>query len=180
MLIFWFSWFFFWFSFDFLLDRNLVRPYGFNVPYRQLFAAFEGILSKYQGRPHWAKAHHLRPHQLRQLYPRFDDFIRVIEQADPTGIFRNAYINRHLFGVTDASTDERIHKAYQRTIGWLATFQYPTREQTSVSSIATFISHVPTLLIANWHVFIFSKIDIGTIDRVALLSIRVQFSRIPT
>ncbi|KAF8637154.1 hypothetical protein AX17_003058 [Amanita inopinata Kibby_2008] len=74
------------------------KPYGYNVPYRQLFEAFEAIVSRYQGRPHWAKAHRLQPHDLRRLYTRFDDFLQVIEEFDPCGIFRNEYIQRHLFG----------------------------------------------------------------------------------
>uniref|UniRef100_A0A0W0G1U4 D-arabinono-1,4-lactone oxidase n=1 Tax=Moniliophthora roreri TaxID=221103 RepID=A0A0W0G1U4_MONRR len=74
------------------------KPYGFKVPYRNLFDGFERILSSHQGRPHWAKAHRLRPEDLRQIYPRFDNFVRVLNEVDPKGIFRNEYINRHIFG----------------------------------------------------------------------------------
>ncbi|KAF9491105.1 gulonolactone oxidase Lgo1 [Pleurotus eryngii] len=84
------------------------KPYDCNVPYRKLFEGFEAILSKYQGRPHWAKAHNLRPDTLRKMYPRFDDFIRVLEDVDSTGMFRNDYINRHIFGHNIAG---RIHKS---------------------------------------------------------------------
>ncbi|TFK29084.1 L-gulonolactone/D-arabinono-1,4-lactone oxidase [Coprinopsis marcescibilis] len=74
------------------------KPYGFNVPYRRLFTGFENIVSKYQGRPHWAKAHKLRPDDLRKMYPRFDDFVRVLESVDPQGILRNEYVQRHIMG----------------------------------------------------------------------------------
>ncbi|KAF9463312.1 D-arabinono-1,4-lactone oxidase-domain-containing protein [Collybia nuda] len=74
------------------------KPYGFNVPYRRYFGGYESIVSRHQGRPHWAKAHRLQPEILRQLYPRFDDFVRVIEDVDPRGMFRNEYVQRHVMG----------------------------------------------------------------------------------
>ncbi|GLB44623.1 putative D-arabinono-1,4-lactone oxidase [Lyophyllum shimeji] len=75
------------------------KPYGFNVPYRRYFGGYETIVARHQGRPHWAKAHQLRPDALRKLYPFFDDFIKVIQDVDPNGMFRNEYIQRHLFGM---------------------------------------------------------------------------------
>ncbi|KAK1232191.1 D-arabinono-1,4-lactone oxidase [Marasmius sp. AFHP31] len=74
------------------------KPYGLNVPYRKLFDGFARILASHQGRPHWAKAHRFRPDDLRAHYPHFDDFVRVLEQVDPKGMFRNEYIQRHIFG----------------------------------------------------------------------------------
>lgn len=95
-------------------NPNLVffpeRPYGFNVPYRVLFRRFESIMMKYGGRPHWAKAHSLRPDTLRTLYPRFDDFCRLLGEVDPSGTFRNEYISRHIFGLVGTQYDERVFK----------------------------------------------------------------------
>ena len=76
------------------------RPYGLEVPFRELFERFEDIVIRHGGRPHWAKAHPLRPDTLRTLYPRFDDFVRVLQDVDPHGMFRNEYIQRHIFGKT--------------------------------------------------------------------------------
>jgi len=87
---------------------SLSRPYGFNVPYRRFFEGYEAILSRYRGRPHWAKAHHLRPDALRVLYPRFDDFKRVLDDVDPYGMFRNEYIQRHILG---KPIDGRVFKS---------------------------------------------------------------------
>jgi L-gulonolactone oxidase len=87
------------------------RPYGFNVPYRTLFHRFEQILTRYGGRPHWAKAHHLRPDDLRKLYPRFDDFRAVLERVDPHGMLRNEYVERHIFGAVEPRCDERVFEA---------------------------------------------------------------------
>ncbi|THG99118.1 hypothetical protein EW026_g3174 [Hermanssonia centrifuga] len=86
------------------------RPYGLNVPYRKLFERFEHILARHDGRPHWAKSHPLRSADLRKLYPRFDNFIHVLQTVDPNGIFRNEYIERHLF---DKPYDERVFKRIQ-------------------------------------------------------------------
>jgi L-gulonolactone oxidase len=86
------------------------RPYGFNVPYRKFFRSFEAIVSRYHGRPHWAKAHQLRPEALRKLYPRFNDFVQVLEAVDPNGMFRNEYVRRHIFGMTGHQVDDRLFK----------------------------------------------------------------------
>ncbi|KAF9264584.1 gulonolactone oxidase Lgo1 [Marasmius fiardii PR-910] len=83
------------------------KPYGFDVPYEQLFAGFERVLSSHHGRPHWAKSHQLRPEDLRKRYSHFDDFVRVLEEVDPKGMFRNEYIQRHIFGQT---IDDRVHR----------------------------------------------------------------------
>ncbi|KAJ7764127.1 D-arabinono-1,4-lactone oxidase-domain-containing protein [Mycena maculata] len=74
------------------------KPYGLNVPYRRFFAGFETIVARHGGRPHWAKAHHFAPDALRRLYPHFDDFVRVISEVDPQGVFRNEYVRRHVLG----------------------------------------------------------------------------------
>jgi L-gulonolactone oxidase len=87
------------------------RPYGLAVPYRKLFALFEGVLLAHGGRPHWAKAHPLRPPQLRALYPRLDDFVRVLARVDPAGMLRNPYIDRHFFGADGPAAADRVFKA---------------------------------------------------------------------
>ncbi|GBE87097.1 L-gulonolactone/D-arabinono-1,4-lactone oxidase [Sparassis latifolia] len=86
------------------------KPYGLNVPYRKLFARFEEIMTRHGGRPHWAKAHDLRPDDLRRLYPRFDDFVKVLEEVDPRGMLRNAYVQRHIFGKEGPEYDGRVFK----------------------------------------------------------------------
>ena len=97
-------------GYDLLINLFILssRPYGFNVPYREFFQAFEKILVRHQGRPHWAKPHHLRRDELRALYPCFDDFTRVLDTVDPTGIFRNEYIHRHIMG---RAVDARVFKS---------------------------------------------------------------------
>ncbi|THH28179.1 hypothetical protein EUX98_g6006 [Antrodiella citrinella] len=103
------------------------KPYGLPVPYRALFAHFESIVTQHGGRPHWAKAHPLRPRDLRRLYPSdldvphaqpgktprrgFTDFVDVLTRVDPEGLLRNPYIDRHLFGIEDDASGERVFKA---------------------------------------------------------------------
>ncbi|KAI0351627.1 L-gulonolactone/D-arabinono-1,4-lactone oxidase [Trametes cingulata] len=86
------------------------KPYGLNVPYRKLFAHFEEIMIKYGGKPHWAKTHPLGPDALRALYPRFDEFVGVLNEVDPKGIFRNPYVQRHIFGMQGAEYGARVFK----------------------------------------------------------------------
>ncbi|KAH9856372.1 L-gulonolactone/D-arabinono-1,4-lactone oxidase [Lenzites betulinus] len=88
------------------------KPYGLPVPYRALFAHFETLMLQHGGRPHWAKTHPLGPDALRALYPRFGDFVRVLEEADPRGVFRNPYVRRHIFGEGGAENGARVFKAY--------------------------------------------------------------------
>lgn len=64
--------------------------------YRPYFNLIEPVFRKYQGRPHWGKLHTLQARQLRALYPKFDDFLRVRARVDPQGRFLNAHA-RQLF-----------------------------------------------------------------------------------
>jgi L-gulonolactone oxidase len=62
------------------------------------------------------KAHHLRPETLRKLYPRFDDFVQVLEVLIPNGMFRNEYVQRHIFGKRGPEVHGRVFKAFQLTL----------------------------------------------------------------
>lgn len=86
------------------------RPYGFNVPYRRFFSAFEHIAAQLNGKPHWAKTHTLRPAELAALYPKFPDFVKVLEDVDPSGLFRSEYIRRHVFGELGEDVHGRVFK----------------------------------------------------------------------
>ncbi|KAF8488900.1 L-gulonolactone D-arabinono-1,4-lactone oxidase [Gautieria morchelliformis] len=83
------------------------KPYNFPVPYRRYFQGFTDIVAQHKGRPHWAKEHTFRSEGLRRLYPRFDDFLQLIREVDPHGIFRNEYVRRHFF---DEEVSARIFK----------------------------------------------------------------------
>jgi FAD-linked oxidoreductase len=66
------------------------------INHERYFAAFESIVAEHQGRPHWGKLHTLGADQLRRLYPRFDDFVRIRDRLDPGRTFDNAYLRRVL------------------------------------------------------------------------------------
>ncbi|HKN44756.1 MAG TPA: D-arabinono-1,4-lactone oxidase, partial [Propionibacteriaceae bacterium] len=68
----------------------------FKIDHRRYFAAFESIVAEHQGRPHWGKMHTLEADQLRQLYPRFDQFVRIRDRLDPGHTFDNAHLRRVL------------------------------------------------------------------------------------
>ncbi|QEV99552.1 FAD-binding protein [Microbacterium caowuchunii] len=79
------------------------RPTGYIAVHRYwrenptaYFAAVEEIMLAHGGRPHWGKMHTLDSAQLRQAYPRFDDFLAVRDRLDPQRIFRNTYLDRVL------------------------------------------------------------------------------------
>jgi L-gulonolactone oxidase len=60
------------------------------------FRAVAEAMAKYGGRPHWGKRHFLGAEELRELYPRFDDFLAVRDRLDPQGMFANDYTDRVL------------------------------------------------------------------------------------
>ncbi|MFK4761980.1 D-arabinono-1,4-lactone oxidase [Microbacterium sp. ZW T5_45] len=62
----------------------------------EYFAAVERIMLEHGGRPHWGKLHTLGTDELRERYPRFDDFLAVRERLDPDRRFTNRYLERVL------------------------------------------------------------------------------------
>lgn len=68
----------------------------YRMPYRRWFDAFERIAGQVGGRPHWGKLHGLDHARLRELYPHLADAQRVRARVDPTGTFRNDYVDRVL------------------------------------------------------------------------------------
>jgi FAD-linked oxidoreductase len=66
------------------------------MPYREYFDCFEKIAGAVGGRPHWGKMHSLDASVLATRYPRFEEFRSVRSKVDPTGVFRNAYLDQVL------------------------------------------------------------------------------------
>ncbi|MDT0156604.1 D-arabinono-1,4-lactone oxidase [Microbacterium sp. ARD32] len=63
---------------------------------REYFGAVEQIMLRHGGRPHWGKLHSLTADQLRERYPRFDDFVALRDRLDPERVFGNRYLERVL------------------------------------------------------------------------------------
>jgi FAD-linked oxidoreductase len=64
----------------------------------EYFGAVQEIMLAHEGRPHWGKMHTLRAGDLRERYPRFEDFLRVRDELDPERRFANPYLERVLGG----------------------------------------------------------------------------------
>lgn len=79
------------------IDAFLVQQYGNDAAGREVEAALDAALRPLGGRPHWGKLHSVdHASGLRDMYPRFDDFLRVRERVDPNGVFLGAYARRLL------------------------------------------------------------------------------------
>ncbi|KAJ2044940.1 D-arabinono-1,4-lactone oxidase [Coemansia sp. S2] len=74
----------------------MYRPYNRAVPYKKYWRVYEDIMRTQGGRPHWAKAHKMYYYELKKAYPKFDDFVKLCGECDPSGIFVNDYIRRHI------------------------------------------------------------------------------------
>ena len=59
--------------------------------FESYFRGVEAIMDRFGGRPHWGKRHYLKAAQLRERYPRFDDFLAVRDRLDPERVFQNDY-----------------------------------------------------------------------------------------
>ncbi len=68
------------------------------LSYREFFMDAEAIFRTHRGRPHWGKLHWHTARDLRDLYPRWDDFLTVHQRLDPDGRFLNAYLRTLFLG----------------------------------------------------------------------------------
>jgi alditol oxidase len=61
-------------------------------------AAIEDMLLPLGARPHWGKVIHAEASQLSRAYPRLQQFCDLVRSYDPSGKFRNAFLDTHVFG----------------------------------------------------------------------------------
>jgi len=64
--------------------------------FERYFRAVEAAMRELGGRPHWGKMHYRTADDLRQVYPRFDEFLAQRDAVDPRRVFTNDYLNRVL------------------------------------------------------------------------------------
>jgi xylitol oxidase len=57
----------------------------------------EATLAPFDARPHWAKVFTMKPARLQSLYTQLPAFKSLLQQQDPNGKFRNAYIDTNLY-----------------------------------------------------------------------------------
>jgi len=58
----------------------------------------EAALIPLGAKPHWGKVIHADAATLAPLYPRMADFRSCALRCDPERKFRNAYLEKHIFG----------------------------------------------------------------------------------
>jgi xylitol oxidase len=73
--------------FTWIQDETVVRP---------VVAALEAALAPFDARPHWGKVFTADAATLAERYPRVNDFIALAAKHDPSGKFRNDYLNTYL------------------------------------------------------------------------------------
>lgn len=61
---------------------------------KHYFQTAEAIFRRYEGRPHWGKLHTRSAEELRQLYPRWEDFAALRARLDPENILLNSYLSQ--------------------------------------------------------------------------------------
>jgi xylitol oxidase len=65
---------------------------------KAILRLLEAELAPFGARPHWGKLFHAGAAGLAPLYPRFADFTALAGRLDPAGKFRNAFLDRTVFG----------------------------------------------------------------------------------
>ncbi|HEY1895077.1 MAG TPA: FAD-binding protein [Terracidiphilus sp.] len=64
---------------------------------KQVLPQIEAALEPFEPRPHWGKLFTLQPAKLQPHYPRLADFRDLAKHYDPTGKFRNEFVNSNLY-----------------------------------------------------------------------------------
>jgi xylitol oxidase len=64
----------------------------------QLITMIEAELEPFKARPHWGKIFNMKPSVLASRYEKLPEFIELAKKFDPHGKFKNAYLERNLYG----------------------------------------------------------------------------------
>ena len=62
----------------------------------ELLPLIEKEFEPLSARPHWGKLYSMSPARLQSLYVRLSDFRVLMKRYDPTGKFRNEFIERYV------------------------------------------------------------------------------------
>jgi xylitol oxidase len=65
---------------------------------RQVLPRIEAALAPFDPRPHWGKLFTMPPDAVRSSYRELPRFVELVRRHDPDGTFRNAFLERTLFG----------------------------------------------------------------------------------
>ncbi len=64
---------------------------------KELLPQIEARLAPFDARPHWGKLFTMEPAQFQPLYPKLSEFQALLQSFDPTGKFRNAFLERNVY-----------------------------------------------------------------------------------
>ena len=66
---------------------------------RNVLPLIEDGLAPFDARPHWGKLFTMHPGQVQSLYEKLPAFQKLLQHYDPRGKFRNAFLDKYIFGV---------------------------------------------------------------------------------
>jgi alditol oxidase len=72
---------------------------------RVVLPAIEDALGPFEPRPHWGKLFTMSPEAVRASYEKLPRFAALLDQYDPNGTFRNAFLDRYIFGGGGATVE---------------------------------------------------------------------------
>ena len=64
---------------------------------QKVLPLIEEQLAPYEVRPHWGKLFTMAPTQLQSRYAKLPDFLQLLQEYDPKGKFRNAFLEENLY-----------------------------------------------------------------------------------
>lgn len=64
---------------------------------QQVLPKIEEQLAPFEAMPHWGKLFMMRPAHLQSLYKKLPEFRQLLERYDPTGKFRNSFLDTYIF-----------------------------------------------------------------------------------
>jgi xylitol oxidase len=65
---------------------------------RKVLPQIEQELAPFGARPHWGKLFTMAPATLQSRYEKWPDFLKMLRAYDPKGKFRNAFLDKNIYG----------------------------------------------------------------------------------
>ena len=65
---------------------------------RKVLPQIEKELALFGARPHWGKLFTIAPATLQSRYEKWPDFLKMLREYDPKGKFRNAFLDKNIYG----------------------------------------------------------------------------------
>jgi D-arabinono-1,4-lactone oxidase len=87
----------------------MFRPYFTPVSYRAYFHAYEHLMRSLGGKPHWAKQHNVNAEEEKRIFGEgMERWLEIRRRVDPTGVFVNGYVKRHLMGEKEGKESKGV------------------------------------------------------------------------